>query len=145
MRAKTLLGTGRLSDRAFAKYLASTSNDGKSLTHDDGGVHAGNRGAIARGHIDAKQNTRARGAGRFAAPSDRDFGPADTASRSHIDSRGNRMAFPDSAVKRRNQGGFGDMPVRASDARVRRTSATEVFIGPGDEYWYGAGNRRQER
>jgi hypothetical protein len=88
--------TGSLrGDPELAAYLGSTSNDGKSLSVDDGSVRRSNRGAIKAGHIDDKVHQKSRSKG-FSNPM-ADWGAADAASSRHIDRAANRRPFPKEA------------------------------------------------
>jgi hypothetical protein len=126
---------GTVSPKAMRKYLGSTSADGTGLTADDGNTNAG---AFTSNHLDAPQNQRpGRSLGDILANPQGDYGPADTASRQHIDRRANKRT--DKESKFSNQKGWVDKPMRASTARVKAASAHEYY----DSAWYGHPGSRQ--
>jgi hypothetical protein len=147
--------SGMISSKQLRKYLASTSEDGDEggtlHTFDEQGAGGGMRQpkqnlGMGRGHLDDPMNTRQRtpftsGGKKADRP---DWGPADVASRGHIDNARNRATKflkGASAIPGRERTRV-DEPKRASAARAKRTSANEYW--PSE--WYGTpGHRRQER
>jgi hypothetical protein len=125
-------------DPALSAYLGSTSNDGKSLSADDGGVR-GNKGAIRGGHIDDAKPRKGSG---FTNP-ENDYGPANFGPK-HIDSGTTRRRDPQEARMKSDRNKLmgidaardGNFP---SAERARRSSANEYY----PDSWYGEPPGRQ--
>jgi hypothetical protein len=128
---------GTISQKALRKYLASTSNGGANTTFDAPVGKRQPRQSIGygAGHINDPVNQRSLGA--ILANPQGDFGPADAASRQHIDRRANKRRDNESKIG--NERTRVDEPRRASTARVKRTSAHEYYA----ESWYGHPGSRQ--
>jgi hypothetical protein len=134
--SQKLYESGRVSAGAFHKYLGATSVDGRSLVADDGNSNAA---AFTADHLDAPQHQKpGRSLGAILANPQGDYGPADQATRGHIDKRANKRG--DRESKYSKQRTRVDEPRRASVARVKANSAHEYY----DSAWYGHPESRQE-
>jgi len=102
-------------DPALSQYLGSTSNDGKRLVTDDGGVQRGNVGAVRHDHINAARHQRPKAAG-FANPV-KDYGPDSAVTHGHIDSKANQRA--DREARFRGNSAVSVHPVVACASAVR--------------------------
>jgi hypothetical protein len=114
---------GTISPKAMRKYLGATSADAAAFTSN---------------HLDAPQHQRpGPSLGAILANPKGDWGPADTASRQHIDRRANKRT--DKESKYLTQRTWVDRPERASTARVKAGSAHEYY----SDAWYGHPGSRQ--
>src|SRR5258708_7213791 len=83
-------------DAGFARYVGSTSPDGKRLTRDE--ASSSSKGEIPRGELDHRTNQAAKSSG-FSNPM-KDWGPKDLG---QLNARANKRSFPsESTVSRKN-------------------------------------------
>jgi hypothetical protein len=114
--------------------FGTTSDNPTPLRRDDGGPRQ--FGAVRTDHaVDREHNNPRRGAG-FANP-EKDYGPKDLGSSGHIDGTHTRPQYPAGAGYGKQREQYG--PVKASNARALRTSASETWMGQ----WFGYPARRQ--
>jgi hypothetical protein len=114
-------------------HFGTTSETREPLRPDDGGLRH-NTGSIRADHaVDPRLNRPTRGSG-FTNPQ-ADYGPRDMGSVGHIDGSGTRPQYPSGAGYTKQ----ADRPVKASDARSLRGSASETWMGE----WYGYPSKRQ--
>jgi hypothetical protein len=106
---------------------------GRPRMKDDGGVHAGNRGAIRPTHSVDRQHGRS-GVPGYSRTGDADFGVPDSYHGGrHLDSGITRPAYASEQqyhAASPGAGRSGGKPVRASTGRVRQNAS--------DEYWTDA-------
>jgi hypothetical protein len=128
--AKRAFASGQMSQKAFKKYIATTSDNSTPLTLDDGGTRE--RGPIDRNQIDDRRFQRA---GRGFENAERDYGKADVGAR-HIDGNITRPAYPpETRIKKQpDKRGPG-----ASVARARRITSDEWWPA----HWYSDPPKRQ--
>jgi hypothetical protein len=159
MRLQSLVDRGLVSDRVasgfrapdeesstrrdpdLSAYLGSTSNDGKSLSLDEGSTR-GNRGAIRAGHLNDGRHVKP-GKGAVTNP-EKDYGP-DNFGAKHIDSGTTRRRDPQEARVKRDRDKLMAIDTASASggwpnvSRVRRSSATEFYA----DSWYGEPAGRQ--
>lgn len=147
-------------DRSFARYVGSTSADGKRLERDEASSRS--KGEIPRGELEHRTNQAAKSSG-FGNPM-KDWGPKDLGS---INSKANRREFPtESRVSKKNTDEhwltkaqptarrdeswhqsrgiatrWDTGSTEASVSRAKASSANEWHPGA----WYGDPEGRQER
>ena len=125
---------GSSRDAGFARYVGSTSADGKRLTRDE--ASSTSRGEVPHTEIDHRTNQKSKSAG-FSNPRS-DWGPKDLG---HINAKRNRREFPsESRVSKRNADQHW-LTKYASVSRAKKSSANEWHPGA----WYGDPEGRQER